>query len=79
MDIDNDHSEEPAEWITAEKLEEIFPDMEYMLRFQQTSSASKGRGSRPDRDITSIFLLQRFTCRSVRKSEEGVAEGVSLL
>lgn len=31
MDIDNDHSEEPAEWITAEKLEEIFPDMEYML------------------------------------------------
>lgn len=31
MDIDNDHSEEPAEWITAEKLEGIFPDMEYML------------------------------------------------
>ena len=30
MDIDNDHSEEPAEWITAEKLEEIFPDMEYI-------------------------------------------------
>lgn len=31
MDIDNDHSEEPTEWITAEKLGEIFPDMEYML------------------------------------------------
>lgn len=31
MDIDNDHSEESAEWITAEKLEGIFPDMEYML------------------------------------------------
>ncbi|MCF0261221.1 MAG: DNA primase, partial [Erysipelotrichaceae bacterium] len=28
MDIDNDHSENPAEWIMPEKLEELFPDVE---------------------------------------------------
>lgn len=30
-DIDNDHSEEPTEWITPEKLEELFPNVEYLL------------------------------------------------
>lgn len=31
MDIDNDHTEVPAEWITPEKLEELFPNVEYLL------------------------------------------------
>lgn len=31
MDIDNDHTEVPAEWITSEKLEELFPNVEYLL------------------------------------------------
>ena len=31
MDIDNDHTEVPADWITAEKLEELFPNVEYLL------------------------------------------------
>ena len=48
MDIDNDHSEEPAEWITAEKLEEIFPDMEYMLASSRHHLLPKeGKSARP--------------------------------
>lgn len=48
MDIDNDHSEEPAEWITVEKLEEIFPDMEYMLAFSRHHLLPKeGKSARP--------------------------------
>lgn len=48
MDIDNDHSEEPTEWITAEKLEEIFPDMEYMLASSRHHLLPKeGKSARP--------------------------------
>ena len=48
MDIDNDHSEELAEWITAEKLEEIFPDMEYMLASSRHHLLPKeGKSARP--------------------------------
>lgn len=31
MDIDNDHTDEPTEWIMPEKLEELFPNVEYLL------------------------------------------------
>lgn len=48
MDIDNDHSEEPTEWITDEKLEEIFPDMEYMLASSRHHLLPKeGKSARP--------------------------------
>ena len=48
MDIDNDHSEEPAEWITSEKLEELFPDMEYMLASSRHHLLPKeGKSARP--------------------------------
>ena len=31
MDIDNDHTEDASDWITPEKLEELFPNVEYLL------------------------------------------------
>lgn len=31
MDIDNDHSDNPSEWITEDKMEELFGDVDYML------------------------------------------------
>ena len=31
MDIDNDHTEDPGEWITFEKLEDLFGDMNYAV------------------------------------------------
>ena len=31
MDIDNDHTEEPGEWITFDKLEDLFGDMNYAV------------------------------------------------
>ncbi len=31
MDIDNDHTDNPAEFITANKMDELFPDVEYAL------------------------------------------------
>lgn len=48
MDIDNDHSEEPTEWITPEKLEELFPNVEYLLAPSRHHLLEKeGKTARP--------------------------------
>ena len=48
MDIDNDHTEVPAEWITPEKLEELFPNVEYLLAPSRHHLLDKeGKSARP--------------------------------
>lgn len=48
MDIDNDHSEDPTEWITPEKLEELFPNVEYLLAPSRHHLLEKeGKSARP--------------------------------
>lgn len=48
MDIDNDHSEDPTEWITPEKLEELFPNVEYLLAPSRHHLLDKeGKSARP--------------------------------
>lgn len=48
MDIDNDHSEDPAEWITEEKIASIFEDVDYALTTSRHHMLSKeGKAARP--------------------------------
>lgn len=48
MDIDNDHSENPNEWITAEKLDEMLPDISYAIAFSRNHMKEKnGKAARP--------------------------------
>lgn len=48
MDIDNDHSEAPEEWITVERLAEVFADVSYMVATSRHNMLPKGsRGARP--------------------------------
>lgn len=48
MDIDNDHTEVPAEWITPEKLEELFSNVEYLLAPSRHHLLDKeGKTARP--------------------------------
>lgn len=48
MDIDNDHSENPADWITAEKIEALFEDVDYALTTSRHHMISKeGKTARP--------------------------------
>jgi len=48
MDIDNDHSEIEDEWITAEKLDAMFPDVDYMLAASRHHMLPKdGKSARP--------------------------------
>ncbi len=48
MDCDNTHSEDPADWITPEKLEGIFPDTAYALAPSRHHMVPKnGKAARP--------------------------------
>lgn len=48
MDCDNDHSEDPDEWITLEKLEEIFEEIDYAAVPSRNHMKEKdGRAARP--------------------------------
>ena len=48
MDIDNDHTEDPAEWITPEKLDQMLPDISYVIAFSRNHMKVKdGKAARP--------------------------------
>ncbi|MBO5544826.1 MAG: DNA primase, partial [Oscillospiraceae bacterium] len=48
MDCDNDFSEDPAEWITPEKLDGMLPDISYAIAFSRHHMREKkGRPPRP--------------------------------
>lgn len=48
MDIDNDHTEDPGEWITPEKLDEMLPDISYAIAFSRNHMKEKnGKAARP--------------------------------
>lgn len=48
MDLDNDHSEDPAEWITPEKLIEMMPDVDFMMAASRHHMLPKdGKPARP--------------------------------
>lgn len=40
MDCDNDFSDDPADWVTPEKLDELLPDVSYAIAFS-TNPPSK--------------------------------------
>ena len=45
MDIDNDHTDDPAEWITPEKLDELLPDISYVIAFSRNHMKVKDGNS----------------------------------
>ena len=48
MDCDNDHSDNPDDWITPEKLDELLPDVAYILVFSRNHMKPKGgKAARP--------------------------------
>ncbi len=48
MDCDNDFSEDPADWITPEKLDELMPDISYAIAFSRHHMLEKnGHPPRP--------------------------------
>ncbi len=48
MDVDNDHSDNPSDWVTPENLESEFGDLNYAIAFSRNHMKSKeGKSPRP--------------------------------
>ena len=48
MDLDNDHTDDPTEWITPESLEDEYADLDYAIVFSRNHMKEKdGRSPRP--------------------------------
>ena len=48
MDCDNDHSENPDDWITPEAIDEMMPDVSYAISFSRNHMKEKdGKAARP--------------------------------
>ncbi len=64
MDCDNDHSDNPEDWITAEKLSDIFPGISYALVYSKSHMKQKdGRSPRPRFHV--YFVIDE--CRDEKK------------
>ena len=60
MDCDNDHSENPADWITPEKYEEFFPGVSYVVVPSRSDGKVKGgKSARPRHHV--YFPHKPFT------------------
>lgn len=56
MDCDNDHSNDPALWITAADIETFFPDVPYLIHYSRHNMKPKGNlSSRPRFHV--VFLI----------------------
>ena len=56
MDCDNDHSNDPVLWITAEDIENFFPDVAYLIHYSRHHMKPKGDlSSRPRFHV--VFLI----------------------
>ena len=61
MDCDNDHSDDPADWITPEIIESVFSGVPYILHFSRSHQREKNGSS----------ALPRFhVIFSIRETEE---------
>ncbi len=60
MDCDNDHSDNPEDWITPEKIEELFPGISYALVFSRNHMKEKeGKSARPRFHV--YFEISKYT------------------
>lgn len=64
MDIDNDHSENPDEWITVERLKEIFADYNFALVTSRSHLKAKG-GKAPRPKFHIYFQIEEVADKDI--------------
>lgn len=60
MDCDNDHSDNPADWITPEYVRSAFPDTTFAVHFSRNNMKEK-RGKAPRPKFHVLFLIDEIT------------------
>lgn len=60
MDCDNDHSENPEDWVTLESIQQIFPDVAFAVHFSRNHMKPKrGNAARPK--FHCLFCIDEMT------------------
>lgn len=60
MDCDNDHSDNPEDWITPEHVRRAFPDTTFAVHFSRNNMKEK-RGKAPRPKFHVLFLIDEIT------------------
>ena len=60
MDCDNDHSDNPEDWITPEHVRSAFPDTTFAVHFSRNNMKEK-RGKAPRPKFHVLFLIDEIT------------------
>ena len=60
MDCDNDHSENPKDWITPESILQAFPDVTFAVHFSRNHMKPK-RGKAPRPKFHCLFQIDEMT------------------
>lgn len=60
MDCDNDHSDNPEDWITPEHVRKAFPDAAFAVHFSRNNMKEK-RGKAPRPKFHVLFLIDEIT------------------
>ena len=60
MDCDNDHSDNPEDWITPEHVRRAFPDTTFAVHFSRNNMKGK-RGKAPRPKFHVLFLIDEIT------------------
>ena len=64
MDCDNDHSDDPTEWITPDMIRQSFPDVTFALHYSRHHNISKhGKSARPK--FHCLFSVDEITDHAV--------------
>lgn len=70
MDCDNDHSEDPADWIILEKLEEFFEEIDYAAAPSRNHMKEKdGKAARPKFHV--YFPIEETAGQSIMRRLRG--------
>ena len=60
MDVDNDHSDNPDEWITPDHIAEAFPGVTFAVHYSRSHmKAKRGKAARPKFHV--LFLIDEIT------------------
>ena len=60
MDCDNDHSENPEDWVTPDHIRQAFPDTTFAVHFSRHHNISK-RGKSPRPKFHCFFPIEEMT------------------
>lgn len=75
MDVDNDHSDNPEDWITLEDVKRAFPNVAFFVHYSRNHMKDKGEGdkfksTRPDFIYSLFYPKKSETLKNIKRSRK---------